>query len=150
MTMDATTRAAALTRFLIRRAPSPAELQRLEALRFDCDRFLIELLCSDEAASLYGDITQYMVDHVRAGMRANEQPHKLAHNLVLMKEDLEKLQRRFDLMEGQLMELLRHEDRIAAIFDGVRVIQDEINMARSRIESVENSMLRSRLEMAHG
>jgi len=148
--MDAKTRAAALTRFLLGRAPLPGELLRLEALRSDCDRFLIELLCSDEAAALYGDITQFMVDHVRAGMRATEQPHKLAHNLVLMKEDVEKLQRRFDLMEGQLIELLRHEDRIAAIFDGVRAIQEDINLVRNRIESVENSMMRSRMEMAHG
>jgi hypothetical protein len=47
-------------------------------------------------------------------------------------------------------ELLRHEDRIAAIFDGVRAIQEDINLMRNRIESVENSMMRSRMEMAHG
>jgi len=148
--MDPETRVAALTWFLLDRAPSEAELERLDALRNDCDRFLIELLCSDEAAAVYGDITQYFVDHVRAGMSATEQPHKIAHNLVLMKEDLEKLQRRFDLMEGQMIELLRHEDRIAKIFDGVRGMQEELNMVRSRIVAAECSMLRRPAELAHG
>jgi hypothetical protein len=148
--MDAKTRAGALTQFLLGRAVLPAELDRLDALRADCDRFLIELLCSDEAAAIYGDVTQYLVDHVRKEMSATEQPHKLAHNLVLIKEDLEKLQRRFDLMDGQLIELLRHEDRIAKVFDSVRGIQEDINLIRGRIGAVETNMLRSRMEMAHG
>lgn len=142
MAMDPVIRAAALVRFLLDRGPSSAEQEKFEAFGFDCDTFLIEVLCSDEAAERYGDITQHLIDNVRSEMASDALPHKIAHDLALSKEELEKLQAKLDHLNGQMIELLKHEDRIAGHFDAVRSIQADFNALRGRLEQVETSLLR--------
>ena len=127
---------------MLSREPSDAEVEKFTVPDFDADRFLIELLCSDEAAAQYGDVTQYLVDHVRAESARDVLPHKLAHDLVLAKEELATLQAKFDRMHGQMIELLRHEDRIAGLFEAIRVTQSDINAVRIRLDQVEADMLR--------
>jgi hypothetical protein len=140
--MDMATRASSLVRFLLDRPPSRAEQEQIDSFGFDCDTFFIRLLCSDEAASRYGDVTQHFVDHVRQEMAADVLPHKLAHDLVLSKEELAKLQARLDRLNGQMIEVLKQEDRIAGLFDGLRAIQADFRTVRERLDRMEGSMLR--------
>ena len=140
--MDPLVRAEALVRFLLDRSPSAAERAQFEGFGFDCDTFLIRLVCSDEAAVLYGDVSQHLIDHLRSETARDVLPHKLAHDLVLSKEELVKLQGRLDRLNGQMIELLKHEDRIAGLFDAVRGLQSDFNTVRQRLERVETAMLR--------
>ena len=140
--MQPAERAQALIRFLLQREPSNAETVRFAEPAFDGDRFLIELLCSDEAAERYGDVTQHLVDHLRSDRSGGGEPHKLAHDLVLIREDLGALQAGFDRMHGQMIELLRQEDRIGGVFEAIRTIQSDVNKVRSRLERAEADMIR--------
>jgi hypothetical protein len=141
--MDPVTQATALVRFLLDRGPSSAELEKFEAFGFDYHTFLIQLLCSDEAAERYGNIAQHLIEYVRLDMTRDAQPHRIAHDLALSKEELEKLQARLDRLNGQMIELLKHEDRIAALFEAIGGIQADFNALRGRLEQIETSMLQS-------
>lgn len=133
-------RAEALIRFLLERGPSPAEQDRMAAPGFDCDVFLIELLCSDEAAARYGDLSQGFIDHLRGELAKDAAPHKLAHDLALAQDDVAQIQARLDGLSGQMIDLLKLEDRIAAVFDAVRDLQAGCNALRGRIAEMEGEM----------
>jgi hypothetical protein len=137
--MDPVTRAAALVRVLAGRAPTEEEEAQFTGFGFDT--FLIRLLCSDEAAERYGDISQHLIDHLRAETARDTLPHKLAHDLVLAKEEVATLQSRLDRLNGQMIDLLRQEDRIAGLFDAIRGIQTDFNTVRARLAQVETDML---------
>jgi hypothetical protein len=141
--MDSGTRAAELVQFLLQREPSSEEQERISSFGFDYDTFLIELLCSDELENRFGGITQYLVEHVRKDMASDAEAHKMAHDLALSKEELTGLQAKLDHLSAKMIELLRHEDRIASIFEAVREIQDNFNSVRSQLESLEIRFLRS-------
>ena len=140
--MQPAERARALIRFLLQREPSAAELRGFDDATFDADRFTIELLCSDEAAERYGNVTQCFIDHLRQEQSSIARPHKLAHDLVLLREDLGALQANFDRMHGQMIELLRQEDRIGGVFEAIRSIQADVNKVRARLDRAETDMLR--------
>ena len=140
--MQPAERAQALIRFLLQREPSATELRGFDDATFDADRFTIKLLCSDEAAERYGDVTQHFIDHLRQERSSIARPHKLAHDLVLLREDLGALQTSFDRMHGQMIELLRQEDRIGGVFEAIRSIQSDVNKVRTRLDRAEADMLR--------
>ena len=139
--MNPAERAVTLIQFLLGREPSSAEAEKFTVSGFDADRFLIELLCSDEAAAQYGDVTQYLIDHIRAEAERDVLPHKLAHDLTLAQEELAILQAKFDRMHSQMIDLLRHEDRIAGLFEAIRATQSDINAVRLRLNQTETDML---------
>jgi hypothetical protein len=139
--MEPAARAAALIRLLLGREPSAAEAARLGQAEFDCDTFLIGLLCGEDTAARYGDMTQHFIGHLQAEAARDVLPHKLAHDLALVREDLGQLQSRLDGLSGRLLELLRQEDRIAALFDSVREMQADVNAVRTRIETLETRMM---------
>lgn len=139
--MDPAFRAAALVHVLAARPPSEDEVAQFGGFGFDCDTFLIRLLCSDEMAERYGDISQHLIDHLRAETAHDTLPHKLAHDLVLSKEELATLQSRLDRLNAQMIDLLKQEDRIAGVFDAIRAIQTDFNTVRTRLERMETTML---------
>ncbi len=139
--MDSATRAEALIRFLLDRGPSEGEQARITAPGFDCDVFLIGLLCSDEAAARFGDLSQIFIDHLRREVTHGTAPHKVAHDLALAGDELAQTQTRLDGLSAQMMELLKQEDRIAAVFDAVREVQADCNALRRRIAAMEGEIV---------
>lgn len=141
MAIDRITSGRELIAVLFDRGASPAEINKIQSIDFDYDKFVVDMLCSDESIQRYGDIAQYLMDHVRSELASSVLPHKVAHDLVLLSEELEKAQARFDGLHGKILELLKHEDRIASLFDAVRDTQAELNAIRRRIEQIETGML---------
>lgn len=142
--MDPATRAASLVHFLLGRGPSSAEQEKFRAFGFDYDRYLIELLCSDETVERYGNVAEHLIAYARSELASDVLPHKVAHDLALCKEELAKLQAKFDHLNGVMIDLLKHEDRIAGLFEAIRSIQADFNALRGRMKFVEESMLRGK------
>jgi hypothetical protein len=143
--MNDADRSADLVRFLLTRDPTAAERAEAAAAGFDCDVFLIRLLCSAEAADAYGDIPEFFVEHLRRELADGARSHKLAHDLGLAQDDLRRLQGKIDGLNGGLVELLRQEDRIGGVFESVRAIQADFNALSGRVGEIE-----ARLAAAEG
>lgn len=134
-------RAAALVRFLLLRQPLAAEQAEFETPGFDCDAFLIRLLCSAEGAERYADPAEEFIEFLRKELSRATQSHKLAHDLGLAKDDLHRLQGKIDGLNGSLVELLRQEDRIGGVFDQLRGLQAEFLALSQRVGRIESRLM---------
>jgi hypothetical protein len=138
--MDPVARAEALIRLLLAREPGAEELEQFQKPGFDCDAFLIKLLCTDEASARFGDIAQFLIDQLKSEIARDALPHKLAHDLALAQEELAGLQGRLDRLNGQMLDLLKQENRIVGLFDAIRALQAEFNAARGRLNGIETQI----------
>ncbi len=130
-----------LVQFLLSREPTAAEQAEFRAPGFDCDAFLIRLLCSAEAVERYRDVPEFFIGHLRQQLAQAARTHKLAHDLGLVQDDMQRVQGRIDGLNGGLIELLRQEDRIGGVFESLRAIQADFNALRGRVGEIEEKLV---------
>jgi hypothetical protein len=115
-----------LVRFLCNRDASEDELSAALAPNFNVSRFRFQLLIGDECAYRWPQVVKAFARYAGSQRQTPGSVHKIAHELSVVRRDLEKAQTTIDSLQGQILEMLKQVDNIARVSGSIRETENRI------------------------
>lgn len=115
-----------LVHFLCARPPTEEELIAAARPQFNYQQFRFQLLVSDECAGRWPSVIKTFSRYAQTKKEAAGTTHKIAHDLAVVRRDLDRAQQGIDGAQEQMLALLRQVDSIANVSATIQEVQLKI------------------------
>ena len=131
---------AELIRFVCGREPDEAELKAADDPDYDYAQFRLRLLLGEECLGRWPSVAGTYRRHLAEEKIHSAEPNQMAHDVSLMRQDLEQLQKKYDRFQPELLALIRQTDDIAKLFETAKQLQTGISGVMTRLDHFEKSL----------
>jgi hypothetical protein len=123
---DSQKKVSELVQFLCARPPTEEELIAAARPQFNFQQFRFQLLVGDECAGRWPNVIKTFSRYAQAKKESAGTTHKIAHDLAVVRRDLDRAQVGIDAAQEQMLALLRQVDSIASVSATIQDIQLKI------------------------
>ncbi len=129
-----------LVAFICNRRATDEEFEAAERPSFKFERFRLELLAGEECLSRWPQILSVWSDFFHKERELADSTHKIAHDLSLLRRDLDKVQSNSDGLQQKILEVLRNAEAISRLAKTMKDVQAEILAISEKAAHLEHKL----------